>query len=95
MKRRRIVVNEVELRLITDNRENNDDDQPTIFHLSRWLNSKKRVTATACGRAGFKGLVWDFYSWIHSHEEVMCEECLERVEVKKGLFGHRRFRGQG
>lgn len=79
----KMVVTRNELRLVTDNEENNHDNQPTRFHISRWLVRKQEVSKTACGRENYTGFVWAYYSFIADNTDVMCPNCVAEVEVRE------------
>ncbi len=79
----KMVVTRDELRLVTDNEENNHDNQPTRFHVSRWLVKKQAVSRTACGRENFTGFVWSYYSFIADNTDVMCPNCMGKIEVRE------------
>lgn len=76
----RVRVHRNELRLVTDMTENNDEGQPTRFHIGRWLVRKQEVSPTACGRGKIRGFVWAYYSFIGGNKDVMCAECVAAVE---------------
>lgn len=76
----------VTLVLVTDDKENNHDGQPTRFHVARRMVIAGGASTTACGRKNFKGLAWSFYRWIYKNTDVMCPNCVGVIESQGGVI---------
>jgi hypothetical protein len=82
MATKRLIVSRNELRLATDESENNDDNQPVKFHICRWLFRKDELSPTACGKKNIKGQVWAYYGFIADNEHATCSECRSRITLR-------------
>ena len=75
-----------ELRLVTDDSENDRKDRPTLLHVSRFSFLKNTVTGTACGKKKFKGQHWSFFKWMYEQGPV-CKACKVTIEKFGGFYG--------
>lgn len=75
-----------ELRLVTDNEENNAKGQPTLLHVSRYLHLKEKTSKTACGKKNFKGQQWSFFTFMWENGPV-CKACKVAIEKFGKFYG--------
>lgn len=75
-----------ELRLVTDNEENDLKDRPTLIHVSRYLHLKEKTSKTACGKSNFKGQQWSFFKWMYENGPV-CKACKVAIEKFGEFYG--------
>ncbi len=75
-----------EMRLVTDDEENNAKDEPTLLHISRFSFLKNKTTSTACGKKDFKGQQWSFFDFMYKNGPV-CKACKVVVEKFGEFYG--------
>lgn len=75
-----------ELRLVTDDSENSQKNEPTLLHVSRYSHLKEKPTGTACGKKNFKGQQWAFLDWMWKNGPV-CKACKVAVQKFGEFYG--------
>lgn len=79
-------LNRAELRLVTDDEENDGKGRPTLLHVSRYSHLKEKPTGTACGKKQFKGQMWSFFTFMWEHGPV-CKACKVAIEKFGEFYG--------
>ncbi len=79
-------LNRAELRLVTDDEENDKKGGPTLLHISRYSHLKEAPTGTACKKKNFKGQMWPFLTWMWENGPV-CKACKVAIEKFGEFYG--------